>query len=499
MTTQKLSPTTSIQDAEKSGGKEGFNDGSFVVEQENEPNERAIFTKRIVSKLDRRILPLLCILYLLSYIDRSNIGNAKLDGLEEDLNMSQSEYKWSLSIFYFSYVIFDLPSNIIMRRWRPSYWLGILMFLWGTVATVMAASTNFASLAAARFFIGVFEAGFFPGVIYFMSLWYTRQEYGRRISFFWSFSSLAGAFGGLIAYGISTITDDRLKTWQWLFIIEGIPTVLLAIFTAYYLPNSPETAKFLTNEEKEFATTRLAEDAGASYDHSWSWSQVISVFKDWKSYIYMAIYITGTIALQGVTLFLPSIVSNLGTWSTPVSQALTTPPYFLAFLVTVAVGWSSDKFFERAYHMVITNIFALVGFLLLMFLPASNVAGNYCAACIVTIGVYANVAVKVAWFNNNFGGLTRRAVASAAIVSVGTIGGAIGGQIYYDPPKYFGGSTIAFSCMAAQTVLVLILRALLARENKRRQFMTDSQKEQEIEKYGADLIGDRHPSFRYVL
>lgn len=176
-----------------------------------------------------------------------------------------------------------------------------------------------------------------------MSLWYTRQEYGRRISFFWSFSSLAGAFGGLIAYGISTITDDRLKTWQWLFIIEGIPTVLLAIFTAYYLPNSPETAKFLTNEEKEFATTRLAEDAGASYDHSWSWSQVISVFKDWKSYIYMAIYITGTIALQGVTLFLPSIVSNLGTWSTPVSQALTTPPYFLAFLVTVAVGWSSGK------------------------------------------------------------------------------------------------------------------------------------------------------------
>ncbi|CEJ05207.1 hypothetical protein RMCBS344292_19153 [Rhizopus microsporus] len=354
-----------------------------------------------------------------------------------------------------------------MRRWRPSYWLGILMFFWGTVATAMAASKNFASIASARFFIGLFEAG---------------------------------AFGGLIAYGISQISDDRLKTWQWLFIIEGIPTVILAVFTAWYLPNEPESAKFLTKEEREFATTRLAEDAGASHNHSWSWAQVASVFTDWKTYIFMAVYITGTSALQGVTLFLPSIVSGLGTWPTPVSQALTTPPYFLAFLVTVAVGWSSDRYFERAYHMLATNIVALLGFLLLMFLPASNVAGNYIAACIVTVGVYANVAVKVAWFNNNFGGLTRRAVASAAIVSVGTIGGAIGGQIYYDPPKYFGGNCIAFGCMAAQTVLVIILRILLARENKRRTFLTDSQKEQEIEKYGGyDLVGDRHPSFRYVL
>ncbi|KAG1090697.1 hypothetical protein G6F42_019628 [Rhizopus arrhizus] len=146
--------------------------------------ENSKLNKVLVRKLDKRLLPLLCVLYLLSYIDRSNIGNAKLGGLEEDLNMSKSQYQWSLSIFYFSYVIFDLPSNIIMRRWRPSYWLGILMFCWGAVATAMAASTSFAGLAICRFLLGLFEAGFFPGVIYFMSLWYTRKEYGRRIGFF---------------------------------------------------------------------------------------------------------------------------------------------------------------------------------------------------------------------------------------------------------------------------------------------------------------------------
>ncbi|KAI8390043.1 major facilitator superfamily domain-containing protein [Blakeslea trispora] len=431
---------------------------------------------------------------------RSNIGNAKLVGLEEDLDMNKQQYQWSLSIFYFSYVIFDIPSNIIMRRWLPSYWLGILMFLWGSVATVMAASTSFAGVAVCRFFLGLFEAGFFPGVIYFMSLWYTRQEYGRRIGFFWSFSSLAGAFGGLIAYGISQIENDTLKTWQWLFIIEGVPTVLLSIFSAWYLPNKPETAKFLTNEERELAVTRLATDAGASDDHSWSWAQVASVFTDWKTYMYMAIYITGTSALQGVTLFLPSIVAGMGAWSRPVAQALTVPPYFFAFLATVAVGWSSDKFFERAYHMIGINCIGLLGFLLLMFLPSENVAGNYISACLVTISVYTNVAVKVAWFNNNYGGLTRRAVASAAIVSVGTIGGAIGGQIYFDGPKYFVGNTIAFSCIAVQTVLVIVLRLLLARENKRRSKLSEEQRELEIHKYGGmDLVGDRHYSFKYVL
>lgn len=142
-------------------------------------------------------------------------------------------------------------------------------------------------------------------------------------------------------------------------------------------------------------------DAGASNDHTWSWAQVGSVFKDWKTYVYMLIYITGTISLQGVTLFLPSIIADMGTWSKAVAQALTVPPYVLAFVVTLLVAWSSDHFFQRAYHMIGLNLFGMLGFLLLMFLPAGNVVGNYIGACIVTISVNANVAVKVAWFNNN--------------------------------------------------------------------------------------------------
>ncbi|KAI8329994.1 major facilitator superfamily domain-containing protein [Chlamydoabsidia padenii] len=397
---------------------------------------------------------------------RSNIGNAKLGGLEQDLGLTPQEYQWSLSIFYFGYVIFDLPSNIVMRRWRPSIWLGVLI-LWGVTAVAMCGVTNFAGLATARVFLGIFEAG---------------------------------AFGGLIAYGITQIPTDHLQTWQLLFLIEGTPSIVLALLAAWLLPNSPETATFLTKDERHLAIKRLAKDAGAANDHSWSWAQVNSVFSDWKAWAYAIIYLTGTSALQGVTLFLPSIISGMGTWNKAQSQALTTPPYFVAFVATLIAGWSSDKLFDRALHMVTLNLIGITGFLLMMFVDHSNTAIHYFAACLVTLSVYANVAVKIAWFNNNFAGLTRKAVGSAFIVSIGTIGGAVGGQIYYDPPDYFYGNLIAVCLVGTQTILVIIVRSALDYENKRRDKLTEEMKEYEIYKYGGiELAGDRHPNYRYVL
>ncbi|KAK9765065.1 hypothetical protein K7432_006908 [Basidiobolus ranarum] len=470
-----------------------------VLEKPYQHEENAILHRQLIRKLDCTLLPLLCIIYLLSYLDRSNIGNAKLGGLEKDIGINQYEYQWCLSIFFFGYVIFELPSNIVLRRWKASKWIAILMFCWGTVAVAMVGIKDFAGLAICRFLLGAFEAGLFPGVIYYMSLWYPRKEQAVRLGFFWSFSSLAGAFGGLLAYGISQIKGS-LTEWQHIFLIEGLPTVILAILCWFILPDSPESAKFLNEKERAYEIRRLASDAGVANDHSWSWSQVGSVFKDWKTYAYMVVYITGTVALQGVTLFLPSIVNGLGQWSAVKSQLMTVPPYIVAFFATILLCLSSDHFVERSFHMVFINLVTMVGFLLLMLVKDSEVGIQYFGAIIVTAGVYANVSVKIAWFNNNFGGLTRRAVASAAIVSFGTIGGAIGSQIYYDPPKYLRGNIIAVSCVALQTVIVIILRVVFIQENKRRSELTSEQIEQEVTSYGGiELAGDRHPAFTYTL
>ncbi|CAF0970489.1 unnamed protein product, partial [Didymodactylos carnosus] len=159
-------------------------------------------------------------------------------------------------------------------------------------------------------------------------------------------------------------------------------------------------------------------------------------------------------------------------------------------------------FVERSLHLVFINLFSICGFLILMFVDRKQVSVLYFGAILITAGVYANVSVKIAWFNNNFGGLTRRAVACAAIVSFGTIGGAIGGQLYPSStkPKYFMGNTIALSCICAQTILVILLRVVFMYENHRRKHLNDEQKENECNYYGGlELVGDRHPDFIYTL
>ncbi|KAJ3346502.1 hypothetical protein HDU83_002901 [Entophlyctis luteolus] len=455
---------------------------------------------RILRKMDWATLPLLGLAYFLSYLDRSNVGNAKKTSIQTDLSISNSQWQWVVSVFYFGYVIFDAPSNLVLRLWKPSKLIGIMMLLWGLASALMAVAQDFNSLIVLRFLSGVFEAGLFPGVVYYLSLFYLRREQGRRVGAFWSIASIAGVVGGILAAGISAIdSSSGLKTWQWLFIIEGVPNVFVAVAIWLLLPDSPETAKFLDAKEREYVLLRLKHDAGAAYDHSFNWSQVTSVLKDFKTYIYCLIYITGTSALQGVTYFLPSIISGLNpSYSSYAVNGLTVPAYLLGFLMTVGTAYTSDRFGDRSLHMVLINLVGMAGFLILMF--ASSFGATYFGAMIATASVYANVSVKVAWFSNNFGGLTRRAAASGIIVSVGTIGGAIGGQIYYDSPKYFGGNTISLSCLIAQTVLVVVLRYYFVFENKKRANMSEDEKAEIVAHYGSkELAGDRMPDFRYTL
>ncbi|CAF5003087.1 unnamed protein product [Rotaria sp. Silwood1] len=456
----------------------------------------------LIRELDLYLLPLISVIYLLAYLDRSNIANAKLGGLEHDTHLTPQEYRWTLSIFFIGYVIFEVPSNIILRRWRPSIWIALIVLLTGTVAVSMAAVRNFSTLLLCRFLLGSFEAGLFPGIIYYTSLWYRRREQAIRLGFFWSFSALAGAFGGLFAYAIAQIKLPKLAEWQLIFIIEGIPTIIVAILCWFYLPDSPEQARFLTDKQRQLEIDRLIEDAGASHHDSFSWSQVLSVFTDWKTYIYAMIYICGTTSLQCITLILPTLIYEMGQWTSMETQLMTIPPYFVAFIFILLVSYSSDYFVERSYHLVFTNLLTIYGLLLLMFIDQQHVYILYAGVILVTSGLYSNVSIRVAWINNNFASLTRRAVASAFIISIAAIGGLVAGQIYQaqQKPRYFIGNTIALIFIVLQTILVIILRLMFLYINRQRSQMNTEQINQQIKRYGGnELVGDRHPEFRYTL
>jgi MFS family permease len=161
--------------------------------------------KALLRKLDRKLLPALTFLYLLSFLDRSNVGNARIEGLTADLHMTGNEYLTGLTLFFVGYVIFEVPCNIILKLWTPRMWLPTLTLAWGIVSTLMGVTQNKAGFFAVRFFLGVSESGLFPGIVYYLSLWYRREERHYRVALFFSAAALAGAFGGILAFGSYTM------------------------------------------------------------------------------------------------------------------------------------------------------------------------------------------------------------------------------------------------------------------------------------------------------
>jgi MFS family permease len=179
-----------------------------------------ISERALVRKLDRRLLPPLILLYLLSFLDRSNVANARIEGLEDEIAMTGDEYLTGLTLYFVGYVLFEVPCNIVLKRWKPQLWLPTLTMVWGVVATLMGIIQNYSGFLAVRFFLGVTEAGLFPGIVFYLSMWYKRRERQFRVALFFSAASLAGAFGGILAWGIAHMDGVAgLGGWRWIFIL----------------------------------------------------------------------------------------------------------------------------------------------------------------------------------------------------------------------------------------------------------------------------------------
>ncbi|KAI7866807.1 major facilitator superfamily domain-containing protein [Spinellus fusiger] len=453
--------------------------------------------KKIIWKLDFRILPLLSLLYLSSYIDRTNIGNAKLFGLATDIEISANDYNWALSIFFIGYVLFEIPSNLVLKIIGPNKWIPIQTICWGVVMISMAAVKNGAGLIVARFFLGITESGLTPGIIFYLTLWYRRREQAARMAFFFSASTVAGAFGGVLAYGI-TYMDGllHLHGWQWLFIIEAIPTILLSIVTFYTLPNLPENSKFITEREREVIIHRLKLDLNSSDDTEFSWNQFKMAFTDWRVYMYILINICGAVPVSSLGLFLPTIINNMG-YTSVTAQAMSAPPYAIACLFTVLVSIHADRRGERGYHIAASAFVAMIGYILLASITDKSPVVMYIAAIIATTGTFAHAPPMLCWSSANVGGYTKKATAIAFQVGLGNLGGVIGGQIYRvsDAPHYTNGH-IACACLLFGSVsFSLLFKYLLEKENNRRKNL--SSEEYEKESSGINLC-DRHPDFRYI-
>ncbi|KAI9368417.1 major facilitator superfamily domain-containing protein [Aspergillus egyptiacus] len=424
--------------------------------------------KSLLRKLDYKVLPPLTILYLLSFLDRSNVGNARLEGLTDDIGMTGNEYLTGLTLYFIGYVVFEVPCNIILKRTTPRIWLPTLTLVWGIVATLIGVIENYAGYLTSRTALGIAEAGLFPGVVFYLSMWYKRNEQHYRVALFFSAASLAGAFGGILAWGIAHMDGvGNYAGWRWIFILEGLLTVVVAILAYFWVYNYPATAEFLSDKERSFITHRLSHDNDATRDEKFSWTAVTDAIKDPKVWLYGLGFHTMSLPLYTLSLFMPTIIKELG-YSAAKAQLLTVPPYALGFVTTIVIAVLSEHTRRRAPYIMGSSAFACIGYIILLVgrSPGVSYAGTFFAAG----GIYPAVAIVLSWPANNVSGQTKRAIANAMQISIGNLGAVIGTQLYRTEtsPRYYLGHGFALGYLVANVVVVFILWQVLQKENAKK-------------------------------
>ncbi|OLL23631.1 High-affinity nicotinic acid transporter [Neolecta irregularis DAH-3] len=470
--------------------------------------QKKLAEKKLVRKLDMVIMPLTMLLYLAAYLDRSNLGNAKLQGLEKDiLNNDSNKFDWIASMFYIAYVIFGLPVTLGVKYFDPSTWIAVCTIIWGTASTLHAATFNFAELSAARVCLGIAEAGFGPSMTVYYSFFYTRDEIGLRNSLFIGSAAAAGAFGGLIAYGVSKI-KSHIATWRILFLIEGTPTIalgLLGIFKVWFtanfavfllLPGRPETTRLLNEEERALAIERMNRQSSAEAPHTIVREQIFWALKDYKVWMCALVYQGLNVALSSISTFLPTIVKSLG-YSNARAQLFSVPPYSVAFVVMLLAAWNSDRVRNRGFHICPLALVSALGYAILSF-EHHNDHVRYFATFLIVSGTYPGIPLTLSWVANNAATETKRTIATPMVICLGHIFSIIGTRIFprADAPRYKKGFAICLGGALWAAILSLLLSLLLRWQNKRKDELHG--KPVLHDKINTSEMGDSAPGFRFV-
>ncbi|SGY79300.1 BQ5605_C008g05099 [Microbotryum silenes-dioicae] len=393
--------------------------------------------------------------------DRSNLGNARTlnsdkpgESLVETLKLSGMRYNIVVAIFFITYVLFEFPSTFLMKKFTPSRWLSRIMVTWGIVTICSAAVKSYTGLIIARLALGVAEAGFFPCCLYLFTFWYKADERATRMAWFAASVAVSGAFGGVIATGVSYLSGKgNLFGWQWLFILEGIPAVIVGVIVWFALPDWPETATFLNEEERAFAMARLGDGAPRSTDAHFNRADFFATIKSWQFYAFAVAYFFMANSLNAFGYFGPTIIKNLG-YHGAKAQLMTVPPNIVAFFVILANAMHSDRTRERPKHIIAGLLFVGLGYILLATVKTTGV--RFFAVCCIA-STNAAVMPFVAWRASTVQGATSTAIATAFTVAFSNSAGAVAPFLFIakDGPDYTKGNWTCFAMLGAAVVIVM--------------------------------------------
>ncbi|KAE9390978.1 MFS general substrate transporter, partial [Gymnopus androsaceus JB14] len=420
---------------------------------------RLLAERKLVRKLDMRVMPTILLVFIMNYIDRTAITTARLKGLEQDLHLSDLQYNVVLSILYVTYCPAQIPSNM-MLNWitRPSLYIGICVVLWGLISTMTGVTQSYGGILAIRFCIGIPESAFYPGAIYLLSRWYTKKELAFRSAILYGGLLISNAFGSLMAAGILANMEGKLgiRAWRWLFFIEGAITMFIGLNTMWLLPDHPVNTRWVTSQERRLAQARLAEDAGeADKDNPKDspFKGLLMALKDLKVWIFAIMTAAQLLGLSFLNFF-PTLTSTLG-FDTTVSLVLAAPPWLLTTILCCLNAWHADRTGERFFHQSSLWWGVMLGFIIS--LATMNTAARYVSMFLMA-GGYTGSAITLVWAANTFPRPpAKRAAAIGLINGIGNLGSLMGSYTWKAEwgPDYHPSMGISFGSLVIATILSL--------------------------------------------
>ncbi|KAL3474392.1 major facilitator superfamily domain-containing protein [Aspergillus californicus] len=461
VTSPEEQPTkTSFATAKRTGKNVDVGVGVDIIDEISREAALTALTvdeeRMLIRRVDWRLVPLLCMLYLMKKIDENNATNARImnEGTDRNimtqLGITSDQYSMITVLYTVPYILAEIPSNLVLKKIRPSIWQSRVMLSWGIVTACTAAVKNLGGLYAVRFMLGLTEAGMFPAIILQMTYWYRPDEIAVRLVWVYSVGNVAGIIGGVLAYAFHEVSGaGNISGWQWLFIIEGAVTILLAVVVLFCLPDFPATEKWLSPTEKAFLQARLPQNSPRAAEKNFVFKEVVKTFMDRRLWLFTLSWACMTSGSSGVKFYQPTIIANMGFSDIATAQILNIPMSVLTIIFIIIGGYAANKarvplpLFPITCTVIIIACYAV--------LVAYPDIGVYIAMMIGNAASVAWFPLMWSWRSQTVNGATGSAFAIGFVNSYGQVGDAVGPQMFKDKyePRYQLPFGLAMGLVAA--------------------------------------------------